>query len=503
MGESEGSATKSERPAIQLRVSDLESLVPDPEKPYYVSVQGHPGLSVRVMPTGAKTWYLRYRHEGKQKVHKLGKWPSMTPDGARKASQVAWGKLHGGTDPQEEKREKIRAAAQAITVKELAERFIKDHVGADVTEVEGRLVVEVILDARGQPVGNKPSTAREHVRLLRKEILPALGRLHVKEVTTGHVADLLFQVRRARPTLSNRVRAVLSKMFAKAEVWGIRDLGTNPARGHDRAPEHKKDRHLNDRELVALGETLKAIEAVSTPSAPRNTDNPAPESVSALAAVRLALLTGMRKAELIGDDYKGIPALPWSEVDLEAGMIHIGPDRHKTGRVAGIRPVHLCAAARALLDGLPHVLGNPYVLPGERKGKALVGLQATWERIRETTSAKIADPKRVDTWKAWLLLTPEEQRKKPMTAPGIMDVTIHDLRRSFASMAARMGYPEFFIAALLGHAAGTVTQGYARLGSDPLHEAAEAIGGRIAGLLDGSIDLEKEALEKKATAGAS
>jgi hypothetical protein len=59
-----------------------------------------------------------------------------------------------------------------------------------------------------------------------------------------------------------------------------------------------------------------------------------------------------------------------------------------------------------------------------------------------------------------------------------------------------MGYPELWISALLGHAAGTVTQGYARVAGDPLREAVEAIGGRIAGLLDGSIDPEKEAKER-------
>lgn len=489
MSESEGPVTKSERPAIQLRVSDLEGLAPDPGRPYFVSVQGIPGLAVRVMPTGAMTWCLRYRHLGKQKVLKLGKWPTMTPDGAKKASMAAWAKINGGTDPQEEKRDKARAAAQAITVKELADRFIRQHVGAIVTEEDGDYTVEVIRDGKGQPVGNKPSTAREHVRILRKEILPVLGRVPVKEVTMEQVDSILFRIREKRPTLSNRVRAVLSKMFARAEVWGIRDPGTNPARGQDRAPERKKERHLSDKELVILGETLRAIEAAGAPGAKRGPEDPAPEMASALAAVRLILLTGMRKSELIGDDYKEIPAMPWTEVDLEAEVIRIDPGRHKTGRDHGIRQVHLCAAARALLFGLPHVLGNPYVIPGERRGKALVGLQGIWNRIRKAATTRGV--------KAW------EDAGRKGNKPNLTDVTIHDLRRSFSSMAARMGYPELFESALLGHAAGTVTQGYARLGSDPLQEAVEAIGGRIAGLLEGSIDLEKEAAEKKATAGAS
>jgi len=81
-------------------------------------------------------------------------------------------------------------------------------------------------------------------------------------------------------------------------------------------------------------------------------------------------------------------------------------------------------------------------------------------------------------------------------------VTIHDLRRSFASLAARMGYPELIVVALLGHAAGSVTAGYARLGADPLRDGVEAIGARMSSLLDGVVDPEAEAKTNKEEAGA-
>jgi hypothetical protein len=60
-----------------------------------------------------------------------------------------------------------------------------------------------------------------------------------------------------------------------------------------------------------------------------------------------------------------------------------------------------------------------------------------------------------------------------------------------------MGYPELIVAALLGHAAGTVTAGYARLGADPLRDVVEAIGTRMAALLDGTVDLDAEAKAMK------
>jgi integrase len=182
---------------------------------------------------------------------------------------------------------------------------------------------------------------------------------------------------------------------------------------------------------------------------------------------------------LIGDKVREIPALPWAAVDLEAQQIRL--DHHKTAKKAGARIVPLSVAACELLDKLPKLLGNPYVIPGGVIGESLVNLQTPWERVRD------AVPK-----------LQEKAKTKPKERVNLSDVTIHDLRRSFASLGARLGYPNSFTGALLGHAAGTVTEGYARLGFDPLRDAVEVIGARMSALLEGSVDLAKEAEEAKA-----
>jgi integrase len=90
-----------------------------------------------------------------------------------------------------------------------------------------------------------------------------------------------------------------------------------------------------------------------------------------------------------------------------------------------------------------------------------------------------------NTWKAATPL----QRRNIEKRLDEKQVHFHDLRRTFASLATRMGYPELWIAALLGHAAGSVTAGYARadMDDDPLRKGLEAIGKRMADLLDASI----------------
>jgi integrase len=360
---------------------------------------------------------------------------------------------------------KRKSERSAKTMKDLVEQFTKEHLPT-----------------------LKPSTRREYARLLDVRILPALGSMRVKDVEPSDVARLLAQIRKDTPKgiLANRTRAVISKMFSMGALWGFCPAGANPAKGQARAAETKKDRHLSDRELIALGATLRHLGP--TPKGQERPEDALLElDIHALAAFRLYLLTGLRKSELVGyrkwDKEAKVwivesPALPWSAVDLDAAQIRL--EHHKTAKKAGTRIVPLCSAACDLLEHLPKVLGNPYVIPGYEAGEALVGLPKMWAKVQDAVN-KLQEKAKV----------PKKERV------NLSDVTLHDLRRSFASLGARLGYPEAFTGALLGHSAGTVTQGYARLGFDPLRDAVEVIGARMAALLAGSVDLAKEAEEAK------
>ena len=199
----------------------------------------------------------------------------MTPEQARKAHTVAWGEIHAGKDPNQVKADARKAAEEArraaVTVADLAERFIEEHIGARVVPLKGeKFKLEMILDANGAPIGNKESTAREHIRLIRRVILPALGKFPVKDVGPGEISTFLFKARKKTPTQSNRLRAVLGKMFARAEVWGMRPGRSNPVRGQDKAPERKKSRNLSDVEIAALGNAFRTVEASTVKAGARH-----------------------------------------------------------------------------------------------------------------------------------------------------------------------------------------------------------------------------------------
>lgn len=440
---------------VNLTKATIEALKPKAAM-YRVPDAEVRGLNIQVTPAGVLSWVLRFRVHGHQKAYTLGRWPELTVALARKKALALLPDIGDGNDPAAKKKEERKAK----TLNDLATQFRKEHLPT-----------------------LKPNSRTQYERLLTKRILPALGSKRIKDIDSSDVAALLSQIRLDTPKgiEANRVRAVLSKLFSMGALWGFCPPGSNPAKGQVRAPEIKKDRHLSDRELVALGAALRHLEPT-----PEGMDRPEdalpPENIHALAALRLALLTGMRKSEIIGDRERDktthlliekIPALPWTAVDLDAARIRL--NHHKTAKKAGVRIVPLSAAACDLLEGLPQVLGNPYVIPGLDPGESLVGLQKIWERVRHAVGVL------------------QEQAKVPKkTRVDISDVTIHDLRRSFASLAARMGYPELIVAALLGHSAGSVTAGYARIGADPLRDVVEAIGARMASLLAGTVDLEAE-----------
>ena len=153
-----------------------------------------------------------------------------------------------------------------------------------------------------------------------------------------------------------------------------------------------------------------------------------------LAAVRLLIFTGARLGEILG--------LHWQDVDIQRALMML-PDS-KNGR----KTIYLNAPALDVLASLPRLKNNPYVICGERKGAGLVNVQKPWRRLREQA--------------------------------GLDDVRLHDLRHSFASVAAAGGLSLPMIGKLLGHRSTLTTQRYAHLADDPARAANEMVAQRIA-----------------------
>ena len=96
---------------------------------------------------------------------------------------------------------------------------------------------------------------------------------------------------------------------------------------------------------------------------------------SAVAAIRLLLLTGRRKNEIV--------TLRWDDIDRTAGEIRI-----RDGKT-GARRVPLTPAVERVLAGVERVDGNPWVITGRNPRDHLKNLDQVWLRLRDR--AKLGD----------------------------------------------------------------------------------------------------------------
>ena len=270
----------------------------------------------------------------------------------------------------------------------------------------------------------KPFTLERYHAVLKQHILPEFGDRLIDRIARPDVLKLHAQMAKTKP-LANYTIAVLSKLMSWAEEHALRPPQSNPCFKIKKFKENKRQRYLSDAEYQRLGEVLARVEKIDT------------ENLYIVAAIRLLILTGARLSEIRG--------LLWQSVDLERSLL-ILPDS-KTGQ----KTIRLNPPAVALLRGVPRVHGNAHVIVGRKPGSHLVNLQKPWRRIR-------ADA-------------------------GLDDVHIHDLRHSFASVAAAAKGSLPMIGRLLGHTQQNTTERYAHLADDPVDELNAVTGARISAAL--------------------
>ena len=264
----------------------------------------------------------------------------------------------------------------------------------------------------------KPTTQREYRRACDLFIKPHMGSTRVHRVDRAQIYDLHLKLKN-KPYQANRVLGVISKMFNLAEAWGLRPDNSNPTRAIQKYKENKRERFLNPNEIHRLWSRLD--EAAGNGS----------ESPYVCAAFKLLLLTGCRLSEI---QFMRWDALKGNTFQLKDA---------KTGP----RTILLSPAALTVLDSLMEIPGNPYVIAGQIEGQAATDLQRPWRRVR-----KVA---------------------------GIDDVRIHDLRHTYASIAASAGHSLPMIGKLLGHTQAQTTQRYAHLAEDTARKASNEIDGLI------------------------
>jgi len=397
-------------------VDALQPGTPD----YFVWDDDLAGFGLRVWPTGRKVYVAQYRAAGRTRRVKIGGHGALTVEEARKLAKGILGDVAKGEDPQEDR----QTRRKSLTVNELCASYL---VAAERGMIRGK---------GGRP--KKASTLYVDRGRIDRHIKPLLGTKLVKDLTQADVSRFVRDVASGKtatvektgnkrgkavveggPGTAARTTGLLGGILSFAVSEGI--IPFNPAAGVKRPADNHRHRRLSPDEFRALGEAQAAAERDG-------------ERWQAVAGIRLLALTGCRFEEIAG--------LKWSEVDDAGGCFRL--EDSKEGR--SVRPIG--RAAFDVLASLPCADGAVYVLPSVRgEGSRYGGLPGAIERV--------------------------------MKRAGLDDVTAHTLRHSYASVAGDLGFAEPTIAAMLGHAKGSVTSRYVHHLDSVITAAADRVSARI------------------------
>jgi len=317
------------------------------------------------------SWVFRYSIAGKPDSMSLGSYRFVGLKAARDRVKQLRAQIALGLDPKLEKSQTLKATvehrqSEKRTVFSLCEAYLSKR-NVKTIDIERRQVA--------------------------KDILPVIGKLPVSEVRASHVVEILERInRRGAPTVANRILRLATKIFnhgvklqwIQFNVWAAFDVsdagGEQPAR----------ERWLNEKELPKLFDAMNHAKGWSYEND---------------SAVRLLLMLGVRKMELIG--------APIHEFDLDKAIWHLPAERiNKKGATAIDIPLPVQAVDR-IRQLIWLAAGAGYLFPARKSQTRLLP-----HISHDTVNAAL----------------------KRFIKADIPHFTVHDLRRTARSHIERLGF---------------------------------------------------------------
>lgn len=417
-----------------------------------------PGFCCQVSYAGTKTFRLRYRKGAKWYSVKIGRWRDgaerkqpgkvvpekralLTAGEARIEAEALRALLNKGGNPASERKikaaEREAMAAGLVTVKDAYDRYL-DSISNRMTPLRPGSVVQI------------KSAFKNH-------ILPKLGESYVSAITKEDVSSLVVSIARVRTvkgrklggkSAANHVFRHLSTFLSWCVAQAPALAAENVAKKFDKnakkqilAPEEKRRRYLTPDEWGAVMHALDEwpFEAKRGSRFAQTKvvrlDKPQARQLVSCEALRVALLTGARKGEVL--------AMRWADIDLDRGWWEKPAETMKTKKahrvsLSGLAIESLRRVRHAHADGI-------WVFPGkERLDKLGKG-----RRLKDDEGGPAQDV--------------HELWGKIREKLGIPDVRIHDLRHTAASVLVSTGATLAEVGDQLGHSQAQTTMRYAHL----------------------------------------
>jgi integrase len=230
-----------------------------------------PGLYFIVQPSGAKSWAVRYRLNGKSHKHTIGRYPLFDLKAAREAGTKALRAVAEGHEPEARRTDTVDAAAA---------QFIERHAKRRY----------------------RPRPLQEAERLLRRHVLANWHNRRLDSITRADIRALLDSIE--APAMANQTLKFVSKFFNWCVDADI--LASSPAAGIKKPfAETSRDRVLTNDEMRAV---WRAADGIGYPFG---------------GIVHLLALTGQRRGEVAG--------MRWDEI--EGDLWTLPKERTKNGRL--------------------------------------------------------------------------------------------------------------------------------------------------------------------------
>ena len=289
------------------------------------------GLTCVITANGSKSFYFYRRIDGKPTRIRIGGYPDISIDEARKEAQKFNGEIAKGENPHTARRKKTTAA----TVAELFEYWLTTH---------GKV--------------HKKSW-QEDFRMFHKYCVP----LHKKLLTQLTKPDIIKWHQKLGEKhghyQANRAYTLIRSLFRYGDEIGFH--GTNLCSGVRKFPEESRERFL-------MPDELKLFYDAVMQEAPLWRD-----------LLFVLLFTGQRK--------RNVCRMQWKDLDLNRGLWYVAGETLKNGSPL---VVVLSTNALAILNersAAPNKHAE-WVFPSERGTGSVVDAKKAWERVRERSGLK-------------------------------------------------------------------------------------------------------------------
>lgn len=344
-----------------------------------------PGLQLHVFESGAKSFVLVRKVNGRSRSFTIGKYPDLSVEQARHEAREQLSELRRGIDPLQSKKAN---SERQITLQEVFDDYV---------QVRGKHLSD-------NTVSNYNTVLERHLASWRSRELGAITRTMVQRKHT--------EISEISPSAANKTMRVLRALFnfANGQYEDEQGKGLFPDNPVSRLShvriwnkEIRRQNKINNSDLKAWFAAVTGVDEADA------------YAVTVRDYLTMLLLTGMRRRELA--------PIQWSDINLKDRILTVGETKNGDPLLLPLSDYlyDMLTARRQTVDGdyvFPGGLGNPYI----SEPKKQVG------QIREKSGVHF---------------------------------TLHDLRRTYISIAESLDIPAFALKKLVNHrVTGDVTAGY-------------------------------------------